>query len=156
MNRFRIAASLAVTATSLLALSVVGTAHAAPANVAHKFVLVCRSEPTGSVDRGKALVEPKWLSLACDSDYVYLTGLHWSSWGVAQARATGEEAQDNCVPSCAAGHFNTFPVRVVLSGSMAVPGHPGERGYSSLTETYTGARPSGLPKTIVYKLPLPA
>jgi hypothetical protein len=150
----RIATALAVTATSLLTLGAAGTANAASGTaVANKVVEVCRAEPTGSVDRGKALVEPGWLSLSCDSDYVYLTRLHWSSWWVSQARATGVEAQDNCVPSCEAGHFVTFPVRVVLSGSMKVPGH---QAYAQLTETFTGARPADLPKVVVYKLPLPA
>jgi hypothetical protein len=157
MNRFRIAASVAVAATAVLGVSAAGTAHAAtgPA-IAHKYVETCRPEPTGSVDRGKSHIEPSWLSLSCDSDYTYLTGLRWSSWGVSQARATGAEAFDTCVPSCLAGKFVTYPVKVVLSGSMAVPGHPGELGYSTLTETFIRAVPEDLPKTIVWKLPLPA
>jgi hypothetical protein len=149
MNRFLcVAASLAAAA---LSLGVAGTASAsAPAS---KVVEVCRSAPTGSVDRGKVMVKPSWVSLACDSDYVYLERLHWTSWSPAQARSAGLEAQDTCVPSCLAGHFRTFPVLVTLSGSMKVAGRV---GYAQLAVTFTGARPSGLPKTVIYKLPLPA
>jgi hypothetical protein len=156
MSRFRVAASLAAVAVAAASLTVgtAGAARAASTPAPVKVVQVCAGARAGSVQRGKVMVKPSWLTLACDDDYVYLARLHWSSWSV-QARAAGAFAQDGCVPSCLHGRFTYFPALIVLSGGMRVPGHPGRNGYAELTVTFTGTRPAGLPKTIIYKLPLP-
>ena len=58
-----------------------------------------------------------------------------------------------CTPYCAAGHFHSYPAIVVLWGSKAVPGHPGERSYTKLTAILTGQRPRHVPMTQTFPLP---
>jgi hypothetical protein len=91
--------------------------------------------------QGHPHVRPGRYTLACADGNDYLSGLTWTSWGPRLASATGTEHVNDCVPYCAAGHFHSYPVIVVLWGSKAVKGHPGERCYTKLTEILTGQRP---------------
>ena len=71
----------------------------------------------------------------------YFAKLAWTSWTPGLASAKGALVLNDCTPYCAAGHFHRYPAIVVLWGSKAVPGHPGERCYTKLTEILTGQRP---------------
>ncbi|HMI27195.1 MAG TPA: hypothetical protein VK594_22155, partial [Streptosporangiaceae bacterium] len=64
-----------------------------------------------------AHVRPGRYTLACADGNDYLSGLAWTSWGPRLASATGTEHVNDCVPYCAAGHFHSYPVNVVLWGS---------------------------------------
>ena len=41
--------------------------------------------------------------------------LHWHRWGGRTAAGTGVAAFNTCRPDCAAGHFDHYPARIVLS-----------------------------------------
>jgi hypothetical protein len=109
------------------------SALAATANAtAPKFVLL------GCND--SAEVAPSGIS-NCGDGAVGLTGLHWTSWTSHLASGYGTYFLNDCTPTCAGGHFHTYPAAVVLWGSAAVKGHPSERKYTEETVIFTGTRP---------------
>lgn len=62
-----------------------------------------------------------------------------TSWGPQLASATGTEHVNDCIPYCAAGHFHSYPVNVVLWGSKAAG--PGRQRYTKITELYPDVHP---------------
>jgi hypothetical protein len=89
--------------------------------------------------RGHPQVRPGRYTLACGDGNDYLTGLAWRSWTPGLASATGTEHVNGCVPYCAAGHFRSYPVDVVLWGSRAAG--PGQHRYTKVTMLYPGVHP---------------
>ena len=83
--------------------------------------------------QGHAYVRPARYTLACADGNDYLTGLAWTSWGPGLASATGAEHVNDCIPYCAAGHFHSYPVNVVLWGSKAAG--PGRQRYTKITSS---------------------
>jgi hypothetical protein len=90
---------------------------------------------------GNAEVAPSGIS-NCGDGAVGLTGLHWTSWTSHLASGYGTWFRNDCTPSCAAGHFHSYPALVDLWGSAPVNGHPSERKYTRMTLIFTGTRPS--------------
>lgn len=98
---------------------------------------------------------PKFILLGCDNNAevapssisncgdgaVGLTGLHWTSWTSHLASGYGTYFLNDCAPTCAGGHFHTYPALAVLWGSAPVKGHPSERKYTQMTLVFTGTRP---------------
>jgi len=99
-----------------------------------------------------ALVGPKSIILTCADGNAYFAKLAWTSWKPGLASAKGTLVLNDCTPYCAAGHFHSYPVIVVLWGSKAVTGHPGERCYTKLTAILTGQRPRQMPMTQTFPL----
>jgi hypothetical protein len=88
---------------------------------------------------GHPRVRPGAYTIACGDGNDYLNGLSWTSWAPRLAAATGVEHVNDCVPYCAAGHFHSYPVDVVLWGSAAAG--PGHQRYTKITMLYPGAHP---------------
>jgi hypothetical protein len=102
-----------------------------------------------------SVTTPKFVLLGCDNDAEVapsgisncgdgaagLTGLHWTSWTSHLASGYGTYYLNDCTPTCAGGHFHTYPALVDLWGSGAVKGHPSERKYLQLTLVFSGNRP---------------
>ena len=98
---------------------------------------------------------PKFVLLGCDNDAevapssisncgdgaVGLTRLHWTSWTRHLASGYGTYFLNDCTPTCAGGHFHTYPALVTLWGRAPVKGHPAERKYTEMTLIFTGPRP---------------
>jgi hypothetical protein len=59
-------------------------------------------------------VRPASILVACGDGNFFLTGLKWSNWTTTSATALGTGHQNDCTPSCAAGHFHLYHVRVRL------------------------------------------
>ncbi|MGO8882708.1 MAG: hypothetical protein ACLPUO_12460 [Streptosporangiaceae bacterium] len=130
-------------ALSAAAMAVAGaTAGSAAAAAAHPAAAAAHHRyPRVLVNcRGHGLVRPRMFVLACADADDYLSALHWHGWG-AVARGHGREWLDNCVPSCAAGKFHRYPVRVELWRLRRR--HPGQRYYRRMTLTYTKRVPRG-------------
>jgi hypothetical protein len=87
-----------------------------------------------------AEVAPSGIS-NCGDGAVGEQGLHWTSWTSHLASGYGTYFLNDCTPTCAGGHFHTYPATVVLWGSAAVSGHPSERKYTEMTLIFTGTRP---------------
>jgi hypothetical protein len=126
-----------VAALAVTGLILGGSAQAAPARSAaspsQTVVFDCPGQ--------HALIRPKTFILTCADGYAYFGKLAWTSWRPGLASAKGTLVLNDCTPNCVAGHFHSYPAIVVLWGSRAVPGHPGERCYTKLTEILTGQRP---------------
>ena len=126
-----------VAALAVTGLILGGSAQAAPARSAaspsQTVVFDCPGQ--------HALVRPKSIILTCADGNAYFAKLAWTSWTPGLASAKGALVLNDCTPYCAAGHFHRYPAIVVLWGSKAVPGHPGEHCYTKLTEILTGQRP---------------
>jgi hypothetical protein len=108
---------------------------------------------------GRTQTRPGRYTLACADGNAYLTGLHWAAWRSASAFATGTDTFNVCVPSCTAGHLDSFPALAALWRPEPLPGHPGERYFTRLTIIDTGPhsyRADGtahhLPLTVTYPL----
>jgi hypothetical protein len=72
----------------------------------------------------KPRVRPTEYVIECADANDQLTGLHWTTWGPANAVGTGLESLNDCNPSCADGHPHNYAVSVVLSKLVAWSGHP--------------------------------
>ena len=132
-----------------LTLGLAGPAHAAPAGPAQgSTALIVVFDCPGQ----HALVKPRSFILTCADGNAYFSKLSWTSWTPGLASAKGTLVLNDCTPYCAAGHFHSYPAIVVLWGSKAVPGHPGERCYTKLTEILTGPRPRLAPMTQTFPL----
>lgn len=97
----------------------------------------------------KAAVRPSLVQLECDGS-ADLEHLKWSAWGFKDALATGVYREDNCVPSCAAGTFHSYPVQFHLSQPLYIPtSSPTGWAWEHAVITFTGARPRGIGRSIV-------
>jgi hypothetical protein len=90
---------------------------------------------------GRPEAEPGSFTLACADGNDYLAGLSWTSWAPLLASGYGTQHENDCIPYCAAGHFHTYPVLVVLWRTAALRGSPGTLRYTRMTLIYPGARP---------------
>ena len=136
MKRRRLASAVvAAIAISALGLGLNGAASArtiSAGTYAKQFVVLdCQGHPH---------VRPGHYTLACADGNDYLSGLTWTSWGPRLASATGTEHVNDCVPFCAAGHFHSYTVNVVLWGSRAAG--PGRQRYTKITMLYPGVHPA--------------
>ena len=60
---------------------------------------------------GRGLTDrPKLVVFACADFGYYVSDIQWSSWGGRRAFGTGMATAKTCMPSCAAGGTDTFPV----------------------------------------------
>ena len=126
-----------VAALAVTGLILGGSAQAAPARSAASSSQTVVFDCPGQ----HALVKPKSFILTCADGNAYFAKLAWTSWRPGLASAKGTLVLNDCTPNCVAGHFHSYPAIVVLWGSRAVPGHPGEHSYTKLTEIFTGQRP---------------
>jgi hypothetical protein len=104
---------------------------------------------------GRTQVRPGSFTLACADGNDYLTGLSWTSWTPRLASGYGTQVVNDCLPYCAAGHFHSYPVLVVLWGRAALRANPGTLRYTKITLIYTGSRPKvqgGYPATVTEAL----
>jgi hypothetical protein len=93
---------------------------------------------------GRPEARPGSYTLACADGNDYLTGLSWTSWTPSLASGYGAQVVNDCLPYCAAGHFHSYPVLVVLWGGAALRDNPGTLRYTKITFIYPGARPTAL------------
>src|SRR5690242_2629326 len=62
-------------------------------------------------------VKPRSIIITCADANFVLTGLKWSHWRRTSAAGAGSAKINDCKPSCAQGHFHTYPVSVRLSSA---------------------------------------
>ncbi len=96
-------------------------------------------------DCGAQSVAPSEFTLACGDGNYGLTGMTWVTWGGATASGHGLASANDCTPSCAEGHFHTYPLTAVAS-KLAVCAS-GRKQYTRLVLTYGAKRPVGVKKT---------
>jgi len=125
------AAAIASPGTPASTRAAAGT-RAVTAATPRYVVLDCRLRP---------VVRPATITIACADAGIGVRRLHWTSWTPALASGHGSFWENDCRPSCAAGHVRYYPSLEVLWGSAAVAGHPADRRYTRLTVIFTGKRP---------------
>lgn len=76
-------------------------------------------------------VAPAGLTVTCADAGLTLSNLHWRNWGEAKTTAGGLLHANDCTPSCAAGHFHTYPITISLTTLTTCAG--GRRQYTRLT-----------------------
>jgi len=86
-------------------------------------------------------VRPHSIVIACADDNLSLTHLTWTSFGGTTAHGSGDYYANDCNPSCVAGKFHSYPVKVALSKAKLCKDRHDDYQLASLT--FTGARPSG-------------
>ena len=87
---------------------------------------------------GHALVRPSSLDFCGDGAF-YIRRLKWSNWTKTGAAAAGQAHQNDCLPSCAAGHSHVYPVMVALSRPELCSN--GRREYTRLTYRFLADKP---------------
>ncbi|WP_055591100.1 hypothetical protein [Peterkaempfera griseoplana] len=135
---------LTAVATATAATTVPATAASAPKAPRATVVVNCFGAPK---------VRPTEIILACADANDLLSSLRWTSWGGTTATGGGVRELNDCVPTCVAGHFHSYPIRITLSGAQLWAGHPGVRRFTALTFRYTGARPRGEPVQVTGDIP---
>ncbi len=105
--------------THPLAVLVAGAAAAMPATASAHAHAVARHRraPKAVIHlcaRGTA-VAPRSYVLSCGDGGTGLVKLHWTHWGERTATATGRAFVNTCTPTCVAGHYLTYPVKVTVS-----------------------------------------
>lgn len=98
---------------------------------------------------GPLVSEPATLVLACADANYEVARLAWHGWGRATASATAVARANDCTPSCAAGRFHSYRVRVTATRLRACGR---ARIYTRLTLVYPGPRPAGIAKRDVHVL----
>jgi hypothetical protein len=98
---------------------------------------------------GKLVMHPKTFTIACGDGNYLVKSLKWSSWGGRAATARGKASVNTCKPTCAAGTFRSYAVKVTASRRTTCGRH---REYMRLTVRYLAAHPKGIPITDVQKL----
>jgi hypothetical protein len=146
MKRRRLGLALAAVCALGLSFGVSGPASAAPAAATARGSAPAAkslfSERTVVIScLGRPEVSPGNFTLACGDGDDWLSGLSWTSWTPRLASGYGTQTEDDCIPYCAAGHYHSYPVLVVLWGTAALRGNPGTLRYTNMTLLYTGARP---------------
>lgn len=102
---------------------------------------------------GTGAVRPVRYVIACGDGADFLKGLTWAYWNT-RAPGSGKDVINNCKPSCVAGTFHSYPVRVLLWRVRLWANHGGKRRFTRMTLTYLRTIPPGLHRTRT--IPLPA
>jgi hypothetical protein len=71
------------------------------------------------------------------------SGMHWTRWTTRLALGTGFNQLDNCNPSCAAGAFHGYRVKIEMWRPRTMHG---ARVFTRLTIWYVNSRPPGEPR----------
>lgn len=88
------------------------------------------------------MARPSSIVLACGDGNAQVVDLNWSSWGPADARATGDYAVNDCNPNCVGGRIHTYPATITL-GDVKTEGET--RYFTTLTVQPEGQSPFDTP-----------
>lgn len=78
-------------------------------------------------------VRPASITLTCGDGQAGVENMTWTTWSASTATGKGDYFEDPCVPNCADGGRETYPVQVMLSG---VKTSPDGTYFSELTITW--------------------
>lgn len=90
---------------------------------------------------GKLQVKPREVVFTCADAGFSAQKLAWIGWGGKTAAAVGEASVNDCSPTCVAGHFHSYRIVLVVSGSQRCPG--GRLAYKTVTYGFLGPSPFG-------------
>jgi hypothetical protein len=111
------------------------------ATVIASGAMVANAAPTVKITNCvNASSRPRSVTLACGDGNTVLTGLRWSSFGGASARARGTLEMNTCTPNCAAGKVVKYPVAVQANDQRTCKA--GLRVYDKVTLRFIGRAPA--------------
>ena len=84
------------------------------------------------------MVKPTTITLACGDGNFYVENLKWTGWGQSFAAAAGTGKANDCTPNCAAGHFHSYPMLLMVAGSQNCGGRP---AYARVVYAFIGRSP---------------
>ena len=100
-----------------------------------------QAAPTPQVnDCGSLETRPAELVLACADAGELIQNIRWKSWKAKRAVGTGTYRINDCDPTCAAGEFESYRVRVVLRNPK---NQSGKRVYSRAVLRFPKGGPDG-------------
>lgn len=91
-------------------------------------------------DCGSLETRPAELVLACADANELIQNIRWKSWKKKRAVGTGTYRINDCDPTCAAGEFDSYRVRIVL---RTPKNQSGERVYSRAVLRFPNGGPDG-------------
>ncbi len=91
-------------------------------------------------DCGSLETRPAELILACADANELVQNIRWTSWKNKKAVGTGTYRINDCDPTCAAGEFDSYRVRIVLQSPKS---QSGERVYSRAILRFPKGGPDG-------------
>jgi hypothetical protein len=94
---------------------IAGSIHAGTAKTATRIVLVSKCGALG-------VQRPREIVFACADAGLRVSRLRWSTWGGRVAVGRGVQMANDCLPSCAGGHFVTTPLTLRLYQRRVCPG----------------------------------
>jgi hypothetical protein len=86
-----------------------------------------------AVSHDTLYVRPASITLTCGDGQAGVENMTWTTWSASTATGKGDYFEDPCVPNCADGGRETYPVQVMLSG---VKTSPDGTYFSELTITW--------------------
>jgi hypothetical protein len=90
---------------------------------------------------GKLQVKPSEVVFTCADAGFSAERLTWLAWGGKTAVAVGKASVNDCTPTCVAGHFHSYRIVLIASGSQRCPG--GRTAYATVTYAFIGPSPFG-------------
>jgi hypothetical protein len=115
------------------------------AGAALPSVVACKSS--------KPEVRPTTVFFDCFNHSATLNKIVWNAYGATTATGTASLNDLDCTPNCADGKRYDYPVTVTLSNPGAFNG---KSIFKTVSWTYTGSRPTDVPKTVTNQLPADA
>ena len=128
---------VAVLIALLLSVAATGCASASAPTRANDTALTQRSQPIYRVQTVvvncsfKQQTRPSNFILTCADAGDVLAHLHWASWGLSAAFATGTEQVNDCTPNCAAGWWPCGMPRPTLRVSTSMSSIPSATANAS-------------------------
>ncbi len=107
---------------SILAAAALGGAALLPAQA------LLGTAPAGAVASTRVIAcngvsgpqfKPKTFILACADANSYVAHIKWTSWSLNGARGLGTLRENDCMPNCVSGKFDSSPTTIVLSQPVA-------------------------------------
>jgi TonB family protein len=71
--------------------------------------------------QGNPVFQPKRVTLACGDGNFFVESLSWTGWGASFAAGVATGKMNDCRPSCAAGHFGSYPMVLIVTGKQRCP-----------------------------------
>jgi hypothetical protein len=99
----------------------------------------------GCVPAEKAKYKPKTIIVACADANFQIRKISWSHWGHDYAKGKGRAKVNDCDPSCADGHFHSYPVKVRAERPHHCEDY-GKREWRRLRWRFTDKKPAGVPR----------
>jgi len=85
---------------------------------------------------GSPTVQPQRVTLTCADGNFSIENVSWTGWGASFAAGIGTGKINDCEPSCAAGHFHTYPMVLIATGKQTCPNN--QPAYDKIVYTFVG------------------